>query len=58
VIGPGWIADLVRDQPWERLGNLLPIAGEPDLASARRLRSDFLGVAWWRIRVGPDWDAP
>jgi phosphoglycerol transferase MdoB-like AlkP superfamily enzyme len=57
VLGPGWIADLVRDQPWERLGERLPIASEPDLASARRLRSDFLGVAWWRIRVGPDWDA-
>lgn len=56
VLGPGWIADLRRDLSWERLPSAPDIESPPDLDAARRALGDFLGVAWWRIRVGPDWD--
>ena len=58
VLGPGWIADLRHDLPWERLPGAAEIAGQPEIDVARRVQGDFLGVAWWRIRVGPAWDAP
>jgi phosphoglycerol transferase MdoB-like AlkP superfamily enzyme len=58
VVGPGWIADLRLDLPWEPLPGMPGPRGEPDLAAARRARGDFLGVAWWRIRVGTDLGAP
>jgi phosphoglycerol transferase MdoB-like AlkP superfamily enzyme len=64
VLGRGWIADLRHDVAWEPLPGEPGVPGAsggpigaPDLAAARSARGDFLGVAWWRIRFGPDWEA-
>ncbi|MFN0008939.1 MAG: hypothetical protein ACKVXR_13640 [Planctomycetota bacterium] len=38
--------------------SMSPESSLPDLAGARRAQADFLGLAWWRIRVGSDWGAP
>ncbi len=54
VIGPDYIAQVTSDVAFEALpGKLLPpVLPDPD--ALRQLYNDAHGIAWWRIRNGPD----